>query len=235
MAIDHSLTYRRKSMKNYLHRRRLEKILGILDNQNFKSTYSYLDIGCSNGYLTKLITQKYKFSSSKGVDHNNENLSVARNQYDDIKFEYTDLNKPIVETAEKYDVITCFETIEHIGNIKNAIQQILSYAKSDSSFILLSVPIEIGFWGIVKFIFKTLFGYSIKELKNGTTYLSYFMHLISNKDISKFRDNRDGWGTHYGFDYREVDKILTKNKCVFETENYFSTRFYLFITATNNV
>ena len=161
------------------------------------------------------------------MDHNIENLSVARNQYDDIEFEYTDLNKPIVDEVEKYDVITCFETLEHVGNIENAIQQILSFAKSDSSFVLLSVPIEIGFWGIVKFIFKTLYGYSLKELKHGTTYRSYFMHLISNKNISKFRDNRDGWGTHYGFDYREVDKILTKNKCQFNTKDYLSTRFYL--------
>ena len=230
MDIDHSLTYRKKNLKNFLHRKRLEKILGILEIQNFKSNYSYLDVGCSNGYLTKLIAQKFNFLTSKGIDHNTLNLDIARNKYDDIKFEFTDLNEPSLDKLEKYNVITCFETIEHVGNINNAIQQILSYAKSGSSFILLSVPIEIGFWGIIKFISKTLLGYSLKELNKGTTHLSYFTHLISNKSISKFRDDRDSWGTHYGFDYRKVDKILAKNKCVFKTENYLSTRFYLIKT-----
>ena len=227
MALDHSLTYKTKSLKNFLHRRRLYRILDILDSQDFKSAYSYLDIGCSNGYLTKLIAQRYKFSASKGVDHNNENLSSAQNQYDDIKFEFIDLNLPNVETVEKYNVVTCFETLEHVGNIENAIQQILSFAKNDSSFVLLSVPIEIGFWGIAKFIAKTLFGYSLKELKSGTTYSSYLIYLLTYKNISKFRDKRNGWGTHYGFDYREVDKILAKNNCSFDTQYFLSTKFYL--------
>lgn len=235
MAIDHSLTYKTKSWKNYLHKVRLKKILNILDTQNFKSTYSYLDIGCSNGYLTDLIARRFNFSISKGMDHNNENLSVAQNQYDDIKFEYIDLNIPVADRAERYDVITCFETLEHVGNLENAIKQILSFVKSDGSFVLLSVPIEIGFAGIVKFIIKTISGYSVKELKNGTTYLSYFTHLITNKNISGFRDMRDGWGTHYGFDYREVDKALTESKCVFKSKNYRATKFYIIQTATNNV
>ena len=191
MAIDHSLTYRKKSLKNYLHIRRLHRILNILDRQSFNTAYSYLDIGCSNGYLTNLITQRYNFRSSKGVDHNTENLSVAQKLYDDIKFEFIDLNLPIVETEEKYNVVTCFETLEHVGSIDNATQQVLSFANSEDSFVLMSVPIEIGFWGIVKFITKTLFGYNLKELKHGTTYLSYLKHLLTYKNISKFREKRE--------------------------------------------
>jgi len=233
MAFDHSITYKKKNLRNILHQGRLKKILKILDNQNMNSCYSYLDIGCSNGYLTSLITQKYGFLISKGVDHENENLNIARNRYNDIKFNYIDLNKPVGNTLENYDVITCFETLEHVGNMDNAIQQILAFAKSDSSFILISVPIEIYHWGIVKFIIKMIYGYSLKELKNGTTFLSYFKDLITFKNIAKYRDNRDGWGTHFGFDYREVDKLLLKYNCDYTTKNHLSTRFYLIHNKSN--
>ncbi len=81
MGLDHSLTYRKKGAKNILHKGRLKTILRILDAQKLKSTYSYLDIGCSNGYLTNLITQRYGFSISKGVDHDTENLNIARDKY----------------------------------------------------------------------------------------------------------------------------------------------------------
>ena len=235
MSLDHSLTYRKKTAVNTLHRGRLKKILRILDAQKFKSNYSYLDIGCSNGYLTNLIAQRYKFSASKGVDHNVENINIAKKKYDHTKLEYIDLNEPIIKSEEKYNVITCFETIEHVGNIENAFKQILSFAKSKKSFILISVPIEIGPWGIVKFLVKTmLYNYSLKELKDGTTFISYFWHLITFQNISKFRDIRKGWGTHFGFDYREVDKFL-ESECEFKAKNHLSTRFYLIKKATNNV
>jgi 2-polyprenyl-3-methyl-5-hydroxy-6-metoxy-1,4-benzoquinol methylase len=227
MAYDHSITYRKKTLINTLHRSRLRKILKILDAQNFKNTYSYLDIGCSNGYLTGLITQRYNFAIAHGMDHNEENLNAARKHYNTIKFEHIDLNKSIPNRVEKYNVITCFETLEHVGKFENAVQRILSFAEKNNSFILISVPIEIGFWGLVKFNVKMLKGYSLKELKKGTTFLSYFSHLITFRNISKFRDDRNGWGTHFGFDYRELDKVLNKNKYEFEAKNYLSTRFYI--------
>ncbi len=227
MALDHSVTYKKKSLRNTLHKGRLNTILRILDAQNLKSNYSYLDIGCSNGYLTNLITERYHFSNSKGVDHNTENINIAKNKYKNIEFGYIDLNDPNIKSEEKYNLVTCFETLEHVGNIENALKHILSFADNNNSFTLISVPIEIGAWGIFKFLIKTLlYGYSLKELKEGTTFMSYFWHLITFQNISKFRDERNGWGTHFGFDYREVDKIL-KKECEFKVKNYLSTRFYL--------
>lgn len=227
MGLDHSLTYRKKSIKNALHRGRLKAILNTLDDRKPKNNCSYLDIGCSNGYLTNLITERYNFAISKGVDHNVDNINIAKNNYNLIKYGYIDLNNSIIESEEKYDVITCFETLEHVGNIENAIKQILSFVKDENTFVLITVPIEIGPWGIIKFLIKILFyGYNLKELKKGTTFLSYFWHLITFQNISKFRDIRNGWGTHFGFDYREIDKIL-EEKCKFRTKNYLSTRFYL--------
>ena len=127
MALDHSLTYKRKGLKNILHKRRLKKILNILDSQNLKSTDSYLDVGCSNGYLTNLISKKYGFLISLGVDNDNNNLDIARDKYNHINFEHIDLNNSTVNTKEKYDVITCFETLEHVGDIENALHYNKSY------------------------------------------------------------------------------------------------------------
>ncbi len=185
MAIDHSETYRKKSLRNTLHRGRLRKIIKGLDSQYINETCSYLDLGCSNGYITNLIKERYGFSLTKGMDHQNENLDIARKRYPDIRFEYIDLNIPVHEAAEKYDVITCFETLEHVGNLENATQNVLSFARKDSHHILISVPIEIGLIGVIKFIIKILYGYSLKELKNGTTFLSYFKSLLSNGNISQ--------------------------------------------------
>ena len=227
MAVDHSLTYKQKSLRNLPHNLRLKNILGILKKnkvQNYGKTY--LDVGCSNGYITNLISTSFDFDQIKGIDHNTENINKAKGLYQNIEFEFIDLNKWSPYNGVKFNLITCFETLEHVGKLNNAIRNILSFTQKENSIIIIGVPIEIGFWGITKFIIKKLYGYSLNELPDNISSTTYLKALFKGNNISKFRDNRDGWGTHFGFDYRSIDNFLKKNKVLFNAQNSFTTRFY---------
>jgi SAM-dependent methyltransferase len=227
MAIDHSLTYKKKSLRNLPHNLRLKTILKIVEHNNVQEYgKAYLDVGCSNGYITNLISSSFNFNTIRGVDHNTDNLEIAKEKYPSINFEFIDLNQLNVTNSDNYNLVTCFETLEHFGNFNNAILSILSFDQKEKSIILIGVPIVIGFWGVIKFIIKKLYGYSLKELPNKVKSTTYFNALIKGQNISKFRDARDGWGTHFGFDYRNIDKILTENSVMFSTKNSFTTRFY---------
>ena len=129
MAIDHSLTYKKKSLRNLPHNLRLKNILGIL-KKNKVQDYgkAYLDVGCSNGYITNLISKSFDFERIKGVDHNNENIENAKNLYENIEFDYIDLNKLNTLNGDKFNLVTCFETLEHVENLDNAILSILPFA-----------------------------------------------------------------------------------------------------------
>lgn len=86
MAIDHSLTYRSLSLKNIPHGLRLSEIFRqIARLNNVGPTNFYHDIGCSNGYITAQIKEKYFFSKVVGLDHNLENLDLARKRYPSIE------------------------------------------------------------------------------------------------------------------------------------------------------
>lgn len=131
--LDHSLTYREKKLRNVFHIIRLRKILKIIRKHiSSTSLSSFLDIGCSNGYITQLLSSTYDLRPSKGVDNDLENLNIARNRYKDIVFETIDLNKQPEMTVERFDLITCFETLEHVGNLNNAIMTILNFAPRDN-------------------------------------------------------------------------------------------------------
>ena len=54
----------------------------------------------------------------------------------------------------------------------------------------------------------------------------YFKSLVF-ENISKYRNEMYGWGTHFGFDYRWIDFILKSKNIGYSTENYFTTRFYI--------
>jgi len=228
-AHDHSLTYKENKLKNIPHKLRLRKIIRVLTSLN-TSFKNFIDVGCSNGYITNIIRSKFEFETVTGVDYSEENLEKAKIKYPEIVFEPIDLNEPISESLiAKYELVTCFETLEHVGNLKTAVSNILSMSTPKGT-VVITVPIEIGFWGIGKFILKRfVYGYTLKELK-GVSTSQYFSSLIKGNNMGQYRDMRKekrSWGTHFGFDYRNIDKILKKKGIPYKAKNSNGTRVYI--------
>lgn len=229
MAIDHSATYRVWSFKNLVARHRLRTIFSIVENDIDLEGRTYADVGCSNGYLTALISDRFKPSLTCGYDHNLDNLEIARTKYSNLKFDSIDLNGTSLTARHNYDVVTCFEVLEHVGNMQNALDILLNMTAPSGGVLFLTVPIEVGWRGTLKFLIKTvLYRYDLGELPpQKQLYTRYLGSLLANKRMGRFRDRRLGWGTHFGFDYRDVDDLLTKRGNSFKPFNLGMSRFYL--------
>lgn len=229
MKIDHSLTYIKRDPKNIPHKIRLKNLIRIIGREMRGidiSTLGYADFGCSNGYLTNYFSRMFHFKESFGFDHNLDNLKIAEERYPDIRFDFFDLGN-IDSRTEEFDIVTCFETVEHVGNLGNALRNLVRSVRPGSGLLLLTVPIEIGLWGVMKFIMKKFFyGYSLDELPN-VTISAYFGALVRGKRVSAFRDKRASWATHFGFDYRDIDEILDCLEAEYRAINQFTTRYYL--------
>jgi hypothetical protein len=130
-----------------------------------------------------------------------------------------------------FDVVTCFETLEHVGDVKIAVQNLLSSCK-DGGLIMISVPIEIGVIGLIKYLVKRLlFRYQFPLV---TSEKNYVYDLLNGGRISKHRAKQSGYGSHFGFDYRDVDDIVGGIRCSqSRIWNSGTTRFYLF-TGVNS-
>jgi 2-polyprenyl-3-methyl-5-hydroxy-6-metoxy-1,4-benzoquinol methylase len=229
MPIDHSATYKDRSLKNFLARSRLRAILSIIEANIEFADKTYADVGCSNGFLTDLLSARFKPSISCGYDHNQDNLAVARSTYQNLKFDLIDLNAKPSTAPVTYDVVTCFEVLEHVGNIPNALGTLLNMTAPAGGVLFLTVPIEIGWRGTIKFLIKTLlYRYKLDELpQQENLFQQYLGSLLMNRRMDRFRDRRSGWSSHFGFDYREVDDLLTERSLPFESFNEGMTRFYL--------
>jgi 2-polyprenyl-3-methyl-5-hydroxy-6-metoxy-1,4-benzoquinol methylase len=190
-----------------------------------KKTKMYSDFGCSNGYLTKIFSDILSSITACGYDHHSENIKIAKSNYPNINFDYIDLNK-VNEFSNKSDVISCFETLEHVGKPQNAIKSIKNACQMGTS-IVISVPIEIGFWGIIKYIIKRFF--FKYDLPINCSDLDYFYALLTGRDINRYRQQvAEGYGSHFGFDYRIIDKMIESEfpNCKTVMFNKFTTRFY---------
>ena len=121
MGVDHSKTYTELKLRNIPHVLRKRMLIREVSKLP-KHTALYGDFGCSNGYLTNAIAEILSAKSSRGFDHS-DNIEIARSVYPHIDFDHLDLNK-VSTFDQKFGVVTCFETLEHVGNIQNALKTI---------------------------------------------------------------------------------------------------------------
>ncbi len=223
--IDHSLTYRR-GLRNLPHRRRLKAIVAALTRGGSPAIASFADVGCSNGYVTAILQERLRPARTVGFDHVEELLERGRREHPAIEFRSINLNRPLPAGHDTFELVTCFETLEHVGRLEQAIANLLALTRPEGT-LLITVPIESGARGLVKFLIKVgLFRYPLDELPpRPHRFWNYLGALACNRDLSSFRDPRDGWGTHFGFDWREVERILRARGARFESRSDFTTRF----------
>lgn len=226
LPVDHSRTYRRPGLRNLPHRRRLAHIKRMISELSLPASPRYADFGCSNGYVTEMIRQSISAKEAVGYDHQAKHFERGRRLYPEITFRQANLNAANA-VQERYDLVTCFETLEHVGSPEIALTNVVS-ALTSPGVGLLSVPIEIGVRGILKYYAKRAYGYTLDELPQSEgLQRRYVRALWTHRRIGAFRDQRDGWGTHFGFDHRIIDDFLEQLGVPFEARNAATTRFYL--------
>ena len=104
----------------------------------FASGKSVLDVACGIGYSAPM----YLEAGAKdylGVDLNPEVLEAARSSYETEKSKYVvgDITK--FDCGRQFDLISCFETIEHVPVYKEAIANLFTLLKP-GGLLLVSSP-----------------------------------------------------------------------------------------------
>src|SRR5262245_36753762 len=115
MAVDHSLTYRKFKFRNLPHRLRLIAIEHEVRRLNLKPGATYADFGCSDGYITERVRKLACCGQTWGFDGNEAQLRNARQLHPDILFARFDLNRRN-HLLPQCDFVSCFETLEHLGD-----------------------------------------------------------------------------------------------------------------------
>ncbi len=234
--IIHEDSYRGIGISAIVHKSRLRKIVRIIGGLNFPDKGKLADFGCSNGYLLEILLESLPQISDLdlfGFDHSKELLEAARTKnLHTVSFEHIDLNNQSPDTNKLFDIVTCFETLEHVGNAANALDTLIGSCKSGGT-ILLSLPNEVGIQGLLKYVGrKVLRKNAYGNFFQNHSELKYFWCLVTNKPITIFRTPvSDGWGPHLGFDWKViVEHIKANSTCkILKKHNSFLGFNYIFI------
>jgi SAM-dependent methyltransferase len=139
--------------RNYLY----QKIIRKIPNNSF-----FLDIGTGNGeFIKKIIERGF---SGEAIDVSKDAVKLAQKRLSNIKnvkVKHADLYK--YEPRVKYDIVFCFEVLEHVKDDELAMKKIHGLLEKNG-YLVMSVPAHMKEWANIDEIKGHYRRYEKKEL-----------------------------------------------------------------------
>lgn len=153
------------------------KSSGILERQNIK----VLDIGCSNGFKTKMLFEEYaNIKHITGIDIDKKAILEAQNNFkgdDRYSFEL----KSVYDIGdEQYDLINLSYVLQHLENPQEVLE-LLRSKLTDGGIIILKVPDD-----------SLKYCYPDNEDLLHRIFSLYENKIMRNQEITKFTDRYIG-------------------------------------------
>ncbi len=211
----HELTYKYRGIDGIIHRSRLQKIFEVFSKIDIGSTGKLADFGCSNGYIISLLKENVFNNGKKwnfyGFDYIEKFLLQAKGKnLENAEFYNFNLNTINNNHWHNcFDIVTSFETLEHVGNPENAFINLYDACRQGGR-IIFTVPNEKGLPGIIKFIGREILRKNAYgDFFNNSSKLNYLSCLLLDKPINTFRTrNLECWGEHLGFDWKILENFI---------------------------
>lgn len=123
----------KNNLLQYLwHTNKIRVFANIIKKQKFSDI---LDVGCASGLMTEKIASFFPRSKVIGVDVYYKAIKLARYKYPTIKFIKSNAHT-LPFPKNLFNLITCYETIEHVSNPQRVLKEIFRVAKKDGTIIL---------------------------------------------------------------------------------------------------
>ncbi len=180
------------------HHLKIRSTKKILKNYKFKNC---LDIGCASGYMLSKIARTYPNAKYFGVDVYSQAVNFAKKKYSNLSFRVGFAEK-LPFSNNTFDLITFYETIEHVENPLQALKEIKRVLKTRG---LAIVAMDSG-----NFLFRSV--WFIWENTTGKVWKGAHLHPFHHDELEKIIKKsglkiRQKFFTHLGM---EVTFILSK-------------------------
>lgn len=95
-----------------------------------------LDIACGAGYGSVMLLKEGNAKTVLGIDYSDKNIAYCRSKYkyDNLYFMQGDICK--ISLTKQYDIVVCFETIEHVSQTIDALKCLYALLRKDGKLII---------------------------------------------------------------------------------------------------
>ena len=134
--------------KNFWHQSRNLVLKKILKKYTGNQPVNFLEVGCGNGIVLNALTELKNFTLT-GSDIYLSGLQFARSYIPSIKFIQLDARN--IPFQNEYDVIGCFDVLEHIDEDFKVISE-MSKALKKNGYLFITVPQYQWMWSEIDLI-----------------------------------------------------------------------------------
>ena len=106
----------------------------FLDSLSFDKPFSFLDIGCGNGWVVRKIAQLKKCRKAVGIDKSKNMIKKAKSNQDSKKENYYCTDLESWNYGGKFDVIFSMESLYYSVPMESALAKVFKMLKTGGFF-----------------------------------------------------------------------------------------------------
>ena len=95
----------------------------IKERKKIRKQFSFLDLGCGNGWVVRKVTKNLLCKRSVGIDGSNQMILNAKAKGGDAEYILADINS--YKSSEKFDVIHSMEVLYYLDKPSKIIKRIV--------------------------------------------------------------------------------------------------------------
>jgi trans-aconitate methyltransferase len=139
-AIDlfnHWATLGKDSGMEYNHAKSVKYMLRLIPDRILMNSFSFLDVGCGNGWVVRKMQAHSNCNLSIGIDGSKNMISKAILNDSDSKYVQLDLNSIVFNT--KVDVVFSMEVFYYLDNPKKTIKYIIDNILNEQGILIIGL------------------------------------------------------------------------------------------------
>lgn len=166
----------KRAMVERLNKKILDSIGAMIGDKSIR----ILDAGCGEGFIDKLLIDRFPNSQITGLEFTAEALAIANETNPTVEYVRGDIcDMPFEDRS--FDLVMCTEVLEHLPNPNMALKELIRVSNGN---LLITVPHEPWFCLGNLFVLK-----NVTRLGNPIDHINHW----TKKSLSVFLQNAK-WG-----------------------------------------
>lgn len=111
-----------------------KNVVKFLQTISFDKPFTFLDVGCGNGWVVRKIAKEKNCKKAVGIDKSKKMIIQAIRKKENNKEEYIHTDIEIMNNRIKFDFIFSMESLYYANSIELALKKIFKLLKPDGEF-----------------------------------------------------------------------------------------------------
>lgn len=111
-----------------------KNVVRFLDGIRLRDPFSFLDVGCGNGWVVRMMARKKGCRSSTGIDKSRNMIRHAEKARETAKEAYVHTDVESWKTGRRFDYVFAMESLYYAGSVETALAKIFGLLKPGGEF-----------------------------------------------------------------------------------------------------